>query len=291
MNPSLLPYHRAALQRSLEEFGLWTRKRLGQHFLYGRKINHRIAQVCRLSRATVVLEIGPGAGHLTAMLARSAGAVHAVEMDERLRPWHECFFAAMPHVHFHYGDFLRYDVAGFIERHAPHPVVIVGNIPYKITAKIVFRLLNTAPRFARMVLTVQKEVAERITSPPGKKSFSFFSVKCQFYTIPRVAFLIPPGEFFPPPRVESATVVFEPREEPPLAEAPAEQACFFRFADAAFRRRRKKLSNSLSGVWPPAPPREVIEAALVELGLPAAARAEQLGVEDFVRLYQRLRNG
>lgn len=285
--PCLLPFNRPALVRALGAFGLYTKKGLSQYFLCGQGVNHKIAKACNLSEDCAVIEIGPGAGHITATLSPLVHSVYAIEKDEALRPWHEHFFDHVANVKFHYGDFLDTDIQHLVSSRFPLPVVIVGNIPYQITSKIIFRVLDSEALVLRLVLIMQKEVADRIISPPGKKNYSFLSVKCQFYTTPRIAFSIAPGEFLPPPNVTSAAVVFEPRPSLPLAD-PAARARFFRFVDASFRQRRKKASNSIAACWDGSPPRAEIEAALEGIGLNPASRAEQLSVQDFLRLFERL---
>jgi 16S rRNA (adenine1518-N6/adenine1519-N6)-dimethyltransferase len=282
------PYHRGSLKRALDSAGLWTKKGLSQYYLFSRKMNGRVVKACRLTPDHCVLEIGPGAGHITNILGEKAGDVYCIEKDEALRPWHEYYFADRPNVNIRYGDILKFDLAQFAAEHTGRPLVIVGNIPYQITSKIIFLLLDSEIPFERTALIMQKEVADRIVSPPGCRAYSFLSAKCQFYTTAHISFDIPRSEFFPSPNVTSSLVIFKPRADMPFSGDFAARERFFRFVDSAFRQRRKKVSNSLSSAPPLNASRDAVESALVQIGLPHDARAERLSVENFLALYRLL---
>ena len=240
-------------------------QRLGQHFLVKGSILERIAAAACPDHVELVVEIGPGRGALTEKLLQRASRVIAIELDsylvEHLRGR---FDNRLEVIH---QDVLAADLARWPG--AP----IVGNLPYYITSPILEKVVRM--EFTRAVFLMQREVAERLTAEPGSRDYGFLTVQTAVYARARLLFGVKPSAFHPPPKVDSAVVLLEPR--PP---AVADPAAFVRFAGVCFRQKRKTLRNNLAGLYG----KEVADA-LPEAGL----RAEQLSLEQLVHLYKRLR--
>ena len=250
-------------------------KRLGQHFLVEPAALRRVVAAAGLSGVETVLEIGAGLGALTVLLAAHAKDVIAVEYDRRLfQPLQEAV-QAHPNVQLVSGDILEVDLPGLL---GGRPYRVVANIPYQITSLLLRRFLEREPTPDRLVLTIQQEVAERVTSGPGDMSLLALSV--QMYGVPSIVGRIPAGSFLPPPDVDSAILRVElhPRAIiPPDLVGP-----IFRLARAGFSQRRKKLRNALAAGLALEPAE--VETRLIVAGIDPSARAETLGLSDWQRL-------
>jgi 16S rRNA (adenine1518-N6/adenine1519-N6)-dimethyltransferase len=222
----------------LEQHDLLPRKSLGQNFLHDPNALEKIASMAELTPDTTVLEIGPGTGALTEVLAQHAKRVIAVELDERLRPILEQRLEAYPHVEVVYQDILETDVKTLV---GSGDFVVVANVPYYITSAILRHLLESDYRPRRLVLTMQLEVAERLIAKPG--DMSVLSVSAQFYAQTKIVMRLKPGIFWPRPEVDSAVVRMDTFDTPPV-DVPNE-ALFFRVVRAGFSQKRKQLKNSL----------------------------------------------
>jgi 16S rRNA (adenine1518-N6/adenine1519-N6)-dimethyltransferase len=283
------------LQLQLKLKDIWQRRSLGQHFLFNEKLLARIADAAGLDFDTLAVEIGPGAGTLTTMLAARAGAVLAVETDERLRPIHEDAFAPCRNrVRFQYDDALRIDLPALAKAESAarglSACVLTGNLPFQITSPLLFAQCGPQSPWRRIAVMVQSEVADRIASPPGRKAYGILSVKLAYWWRVVERFAVPAGSFEPRPNVDAAVVVFEPL--PADALPPAEVwPSLSSFVDAAFGQRRKMLVNSLAGRWGPNPGKEPTRAALARMGLDETVRAEQLDPAGLRRLHALLRPG
>ena len=257
------------------------RKRLGQHFLSDPRILSRIADALELTGTETVVEIGPGRGALTDVLAARAGRVVAVELDGALAALLRQRYAGNDRVRVVEADVLDVslgDVAG-----APE-YVLAGNVPYYITTPILFHALRP-PRPVRAVYLVQREVAERVVAPPGSKTYGALSVNVQAVARVEVMFRVPAGAFYPPPKVESAVIRVTPRPDPVVA--PDEEDGVRQMVQAAFALRRKQMRRvvrSIAGADV-----ERAEDALVASGIDPEARPETLAPDAFVRLYRELR--
>lgn len=254
------------------------RKRFGQHFLADPRILGRIANALAVDAGDTVLEVGPGRGALTEeLLARVGprGRVVAVEVDRDLSAALRLRYAARPELTLVQGDFLETDLTAYVRP----PFLLAGNIPYNITTPIVFKAL-TPPRAARMVLLVQREVAERIAAHPGTRAYGALSVNVQAVATVEVLFRVAAGAFSPPPRVESAVVRITAR--PDAVVVPAEETAYRDLVQTLFSFRRKQLVRALRealGVTP-----GVAKALVERAGLPPAARPEVLSPADFATL-------
>ena len=264
----------------LQARGLRPRKGLGQHFLIDESTLARVAEAAGFQPGEWALEIGAGPGTLTRHLALRADRVVAVEIDERFMPLLREILAPYPNVTVVHGDILQLDPGALVEG---HPYRIVGNIPYFITSAILRRVMEAVTRPRRVVLTVQHEVARRLTAGPG--AMSLLAVSVQVYGRPQIVARIPAGAFWPRPEVDSAVVAIDPYERPavPLEDPEA----FFAVVRAGFGQRRKQLHNALAhglGL-----PDAVVRAAMVAAGIDPHRRAETLALSEWAALCDVLR--
>jgi 16S rRNA (adenine1518-N6/adenine1519-N6)-dimethyltransferase len=245
-------------------------RRLGQHFLRSPSILGRIAAAAVPDVPCPVVEIGPGKGALTDHLLERAQHVYAVEVDSVLVHYLQQKFRDAKNLSILNADILKADLTQWGR------IAVAGNLPYYITSPIVEKVLGLGPLLQRGVFLVQKEVAERLTTGPGSRDYGFLTVQTALFADARILFTVPPGAFQPPPKVDSAVVLLEPRPQPLVADAEG----FLRFASVCFRQKRKTLRNNLAAEYP----REGLDS------LPEASkRAEQLSVPELASLYERLR--
>jgi len=246
------------------------KKHLGQNFLYDPIILNRIIQASGLSSDDTVVEIGPGPGRLTRLLADKAIKVIAIELDDKLFERLRAEFVGYRNVELVHADVLKFpfeDLGDFR---------VVANIPYYITTPIIFRLLDAKKDLKSMTLTIQKEVAERIVASPGGKDYGVLSIMVQYYARTELKFIIPKEAFSPVPKVDSAVVHFEILGKPMVSVK--DEALFFRLIRTAFSQRRKTLSNSLKSLGTD------IKDRLIRSGIDPARRPETLGLDEFARL-------
>lgn len=220
---------REVTNRILKAFHLRADKNLGQNFLVEESVVNRIAAAAELTPQDKVLEIGPGIGTLTQALARTGAQVTSVELDKRLLPVLAETVGCYENVRIVQGDILKTDIPALM---GDGPFKVAANLPYYITTPIIMNLLERKLPLERLVVMVQKEVAERMTAPPGGREYGAISVAMQYYTEPQTAFLVKAGSFLPPPKVDSAVLVCRRRMEPPV-DVPDEKT-FFRIVAAAF---------------------------------------------------------
>jgi 16S rRNA (adenine1518-N6/adenine1519-N6)-dimethyltransferase len=251
------------------------RKNLGQHFLNDTRILQRIVDGLELRGGETVVEIGPGRGNMTELLVPAAKKLVLIEYDRMLAARLRAKYADVPSVHVVEADVLTVnlgDVAG-------GPFVLIGNVPFYITTPILFHALEPR-RPDRAVYLVQREVADRIVAEPGSSDYGALSVNVQGFAHAKKLFRVAPGSFEPPPKVESAVVRIDPREDP-VVDASREKR-FRRFVQDAFGMRRKQMRRvvrSLLNV-----DAEAAEALLQSAGIDPTARPETLSPEQFARL-------
>jgi len=269
----------ARIRDQLSQLGLRPRKALGQHFLHDHGIVQRIVTTAQLMPGQLVVEIGPGLGMLTAALVERGAQVIAIELDADLAQYLTERFAGQPVTIVH-ADALTVDYAALT---GGQPYVVVANLPYNVATAILERLLTGQHPPERLVVMVQREVAERLAARPPQ--MSLLSVLAQTFTEPRIVFRIGPGAFVPPPKVESAVVTLDRRTEPLVP--PAEQSDFFRVVQAGFQQRRKQLINALAhGLGLPKP---AVYAALQAAAIAPTRRAETLTIAEWLTLSRTLR--
>ena len=263
-------------QHILNRFKLRADKKLGQNFLIDENVVRQIVEAAELSEADTVLEVGPGIGTLTQGLAESKAKVVAVELDTRLLPVLATTLEGYDNVRVVHGDILKVNI---MEEVGAPEFKVCANLPYYITTPIIFALLEKRLPMERLVAMVQKEVAERMAAQPGGKEYGALSVAIQYYTEPKIAFIVPPTSFIPAPAVDSAVIVCKRRSKPPVEVC--DEALFFRVVKAAFSLRRKMLSNSLKNMGIKS---EQVAKWLELAGVDGKRRAETLSLEDFAKL-------
>jgi len=264
----------------LRRYHLHAHKGLGQNFLQDPFALEAIVAAAEIQPTDKVLEIGPGLGSLTRYLAVSAKEVIAVELDEKLIPPLKTVLAPYQNVHMIQGDILKLAPNDLI---AENDYLVVANIPYYITSVVIRHLLESEPKPRRIVLTVQKEVAQRICARPGDMSLLALSV--QVYGAPRIAAQIPAEAFFPAPKVDSAVLVVDIYPTPLIKEALLGK--FFRLVKAGFSQKRKTLRNSLSSGL------HISSTHAAELlthaNIDPQRRAETLGIDEWQRLSELMK--
>lgn len=269
------------LSELLKRYSLHLRKGLGQHFLADTHILNKIVQAAELTPDSVVLEIGPGLGTLTRPLARAAARVVAVELDAAMVNALQDELADLSNLRVIHGDILKLDPAALVapaDANSATPYTVVANLPYYITGAVLHHLLEASRPPQRLVLTVQREVAQRIVAAPG--AMSLLAVSVQFYGRPRIVARIPAGAFVPPPKVDSAVLRIDAHPMPPV-DAP-DVAAFFRVARAGFSQKRKQLKNALSaGLGLPV---ERVLAAMHQAGILPERRAQSLSLAEWAAL-------
>ena len=292
---------REVTARILQAFHLKADKNLGQNFLVEESVVSRIAKAAELTPEDTVLEIGPGIGTLTQALAMTGASVVSVELDKRLIPVLQETVGAYKNVRIVQGDILKVnipeiiakmkadqktaDAAGEVaetesEMKQSDTFKVCANLPYYITTPIIMYLLEQKLPLERLVVMVQKEVAERMTAGPGGREYGAISVAMQYYTEPKIAFIVKAGSFLPAPKVDSAVLVCKRRSTPPV-EVPDEKT-FFKVVAAAFSVRRKMLNNSLKNMG--GLTGEQVKAWLDRAGIDGKRRAETLSLEEFAML-------
>ncbi|WP_297854879.1 16S rRNA (adenine(1518)-N(6)/adenine(1519)-N(6))-dimethyltransferase RsmA [Meiothermus sp.] len=255
----------------LERYGLKADKRFGQNFLVEKGYLEKIIATVGLQPGDTVYEVGPGLGTLTRGLAEAGAKVVSIEMDRRLEAVYAETLAGLP-VQIVWGDALAFDWAS-----VPPQSLFAGNLPYNIATPLLTLLLRSS-RFRRIVVLVQKEVALRMTAQPGTPEYGLLSLRVQYHAQARRVVDLPPGAFFPPPKVTSSVVCLTPNANP---DHPA----LFRLIEAAFAQRRKTLLNALKarGYNP-----EKVALALQALNLSPQVRGEALSLQQFEQLLGRI---
>lgn len=269
--------------------------KLGQHFLASDSAAQRIVEALgEVSQATV-LEIGPGRGAITGLLARKTRRLIAVELDRVLAAQLRMRFSGQPSVEIIEGDILKIELdtvfgpkPGSLRpglTFAPEPASVIGNLPYYITSDILLRLLEYHRYFSTIVIMVQKEVADRLAASPGSRDYGLLSATAQLYGRIEKLFTLPPGAFSPPPKVHSSVVRITIR--PRLDSLQVSEAGFIPFLKLCFGQKRKTLWNNLKTRYDEG----ALRAALAKTGVKPAVRAEALPLEKTAALFRALQDG
>ena len=269
--------------------------KLGQHFLSSQSAGLRIVEALGDLSAATVLEIGPGRGALTALLATRGRRIIAVELDRVLAAQLRMKFSTYPNVEIIEGDILKIELdtvfgpkPGTLRpglNFAPEPAHVVGNLPYYITSDILLRLLEYHRYFSTIVIMVQKEVADRLAATPGTREYGLLSATAQLYARVEKLFTLPPGAFAPPPKVHSSVIRLTIESRLESLQVP--QAGFISFLKLSFGQKRKTLWNNLKTQYP----QKALKEALALTGVKPTVRAEALPLAKSAALYRALHNG
>jgi 16S rRNA (adenine1518-N6/adenine1519-N6)-dimethyltransferase len=255
------------------------KKHLGQHFLTAPTFARKIADAVPARQSEKLLEIGPGQGALSIFLKERFPQFHLVEVDPA------AIEVLQPKLGDGYYTIHRNDILCFDFSEAGFPLHVVGNLPYSIGALIIKKVLLQGNSIASCTFMVQREVAERIVSAPHNKTYGFLSVFCSFFGKPKLLFHVPPGAFFPRPKVDSSVfqIIIEPDLERKLSCERWEP--FFAFVSKGFQQRRKTLVNALSDS---VGQKERLAAVLQSMEVNVNARPEDCGCDEWLELFKRL---
>lgn len=277
-------YSPKQIKEVLDKYGFTFSKSLGQNFLIDGNIVRKIAQGANITKDSYVLEIGPGMGTLTEELAINAKKVVAVELDRKLLPILDETLEGYDNVEVVYGDILKIDLKQLIdEKFDGGPIKVVANLPYYVTTPIIGKLLEEGLNIESLTVMVQKEVADRMMAKPGSKNYGSLSVFVNFYSNPQIVVKVPNTVFMPKPKVDSAVIKLELKDNLP----DIDRAQFFKVVKAAFSKRRKTIINALSTFGFDVD-KDTIRNALENSGIKAEERAENISVEDFIKLSTEL---
>ncbi|MCL2378140.1 MAG: 16S rRNA (adenine(1518)-N(6)/adenine(1519)-N(6))-dimethyltransferase RsmA [Defluviitaleaceae bacterium] len=269
---------RSGLRRIIEQYGIQTRKKLGQHFLVDTHVVEKIISAADLSAADCVLEIGPGPGGLTQALSAHAGHIVVVELDKQLIPVLESLFPG-PNITIIQGDILKINLPEILAPHAARPVKVVANLPYYITTPVIIYLLESGLPFKSITVMVQKEVARRMAASPGTKDYGSLTLAIKYHADVDLVANVPVNSFMPRPAVDSAVVQLHPRPQPPVT---ADKTQLFKIIHAAFNQRRKTLVNALAAGLEM--DKAIIVNTLAECGLKPDVRGETLDMAAFAQI-------
>ncbi len=274
------------IKEILNRHGFRFSKSLGQNFLTERWVCEDIVSRSDITTDDVVLEIGPGIGSLTSELAVAASKVVAVEIDESLLPVLSDTLSHFENIKIINSDIMKCDLEKLISEEFPDKKPkVCANLPYYITTPIISYLIESK-LFSSITTMIQKEVAERICATPASPEYGAFSVYVQYYAEPELLFTVSSDCFIPQPKVESAVIKLNIREKP--AVFPKSEEMFFKVVKAAFAQRRKQLANSLFSSFKSFIDKEQIFEILSMLGLKTTVRGEELSIEDFSKLSDKI---
>jgi 16S rRNA (adenine1518-N6/adenine1519-N6)-dimethyltransferase len=223
------------------------KKKLGQNFLIDKNINEKIIESASISEDDIVLEIGPGLGNLTQLLCESAKKVISIEIDKDFKKIHDDLLN-YDNLEIIYDDFMDIDLRKILNPYDKEKIKVVANLPYYITTPIIMKLLEEKYPVNKIVVMIQKEVAQRFASSPGGKDYGAITLTINYYTEAHYAFTVPPSVFIPQPKVSSAVVVFDVLDKPKYKVYSEE--ILFKVIKGAFAKRRKTFVNSLSSTFP-----------------------------------------
>ena len=274
----------AYIRALLERHGFSFSKKLGQNFLIAPTVCPRMAEACGATTDSGVLEIGPGIGVLTRELAKRAGKVAAVELDDRLLPVLDETLADCGNVTVIHGDVLKLDLHRLLaEQFGGMRVSVCANLPYYITSPIVMALLESRLPVDSITVMVQREAAQRLCAAPGTRACGAVTLAVAYYAETERLFEVSRGSFLPAPNVDSSVIRLKVRPRPPVEAA--DEALLFRVIRGAFGQRRKTLLNAVSAAGFA---KDAVAAAMDAASVPPTARAEQLTLAQFAAVANAL---
>lgn len=270
-------YSPKVMKDILDQYGFKFSKRLGQNFLIDGNIINKIVDAADIDQNSGVIEIGPGFGTLTQCLCKRAKKVVAIEIDQSLRAVHD---ATVPYdnIRLIYDDFMKIDVDKIIEEEFHGmDVKLVANLPYYITTPIIMKILEDKYKISKIVVMVQKEVAQRLNAKPNTKEYGAISLAVQYRADTKIAMIVPSSVFMPRPKVDSAVIALDILKNPRINVK--DEKMLFSVIRASFGQRRKTLLNSLSSNL--SCPKEMIKEVLENVNIDPGIRGETLTLEEF----------
>jgi len=278
-------YSPRVMKDILDRYGFKFSKSLGQNFLIDGNIINKIADTAELDENSGVLEIGPGFGTLTQVLCGRAKKVVAVEVDKSLERVHKETLN-YDNLKIIYNDFMKVDVNKLIEEEfSGLDVKIVANLPYYITTPIIMKILEERYKISKIVVMVQKEVAQRLNSAPGSKEYGAITLAVQYRADTNIAMIVPNSVFMPRPKVDSAVIEFNILKEPRIKVE--DEVLLFNVIKASFGQRRKTLLNGLCNNLKL--PKDTVKEALANAGMSPGIRGETLNLDEFGRIADELK--
>lgn len=278
-------YSPRVMKDILSRYGFKFSKGLGQNFLIDGNIINKIAETAELDENSGVLEIGPGLGTLTQALCVRAKKVVAVEVDKSLKEVHKETLN-YDNLKIIYDDFMKMDVDNLIEEEFTGlDVKIAANLPYYITTPIIMKILEKRYKISKMVVMVQKEVAQRLNSSPGSKEYGAVTLAVRYRADTNIAMIVPNTVFMPRPKVDSAVIEFNILKEPRIKVQ--DEDLLFNVIRASFGQRRKTLLNGLSNNLKIS--KDVVKEALSNAGIAPGVRGETLSLDEFGKISDELK--
>ena len=273
----------------IKKFGLRIQGKLGQHLLIDPNVARKITGAIEPEKGEWILEIGPGLGALTESLLEAGSRVLAVEKDPRFvdalkQEWGLKYAGQLELIQ---ADFLDLDLPAELKKRSKTPWKVISNLPYYVTAPLLFTIFEAGSLFSQAVFMMQREVAERITAKPGTREYGRLSVSVSYFSHPRHVMDVSPGCFTPQPEVKSSVMAFTFKSKKERL-SPALEKEFLAFVKRGFSQRRKTLLGLLIGQRP-AWTRPALEAAFTQCALARDIRAERLALDDFLKLFAALR--
>jgi 16S rRNA (adenine1518-N6/adenine1519-N6)-dimethyltransferase len=269
------------IKKILKENGLAVNKAMGQNFLVSQSKRNRIIELCDIKGHEKVLEIGPGLGSLTELIQPLCEKLVVVEKDKGLSALLKDFFKGRNNIEIVNTDILKYLIPVFKGKFK-----IIGNLPYYITSPVIFHLIAQKDRISSIFITVQKEVAQRITARPGGKDYGVLSLSVSYHCMADMLCEIGKSAFFPQPAVDSSFIRLMIREKPPVKVK--DEKYLFSVIKAGFNQRRKTLLNALSNSKTLCLDKNVLTDIFNRLGLDIRVRAEELSLDEFALLSDSL---
>lgn len=271
------------VRQAMQRYQFHPRKKWGQNFLVDHNITNKIVEACAPSSSQYVVEIGPGLGAMTGLLAQNSRGVLAIEIDRGFEPVLSELPLEYANIRLLFADILEIDIENelvqvFALKKVPS-FMVCANIPYNITSPILFKLLEQCPNMSAATLMIQKEVAERIVAAPGSKTYGLLSITAGYYAEIENVMTVSRHCFFPEPEVDSSVIRIIPRQKKPDVY---DEKLFKAFLRTAFQKRRKTILNICTGFF--TRDKAGAEDRLKQIGINPNARPENLSLEDFVLL-------
>ncbi len=266
----------------IDKYGFTFQKRFGQNFLIDTNIIEKIIEGAGITKEDTILEIGPGIGSLTQLMAEASKKVIAVEIDKKLIPVLEDTLSDYDNIRLINEDILKLDLHQLVKEEGITSLKVVANLPYYITTPIIMNLLEQDLPVESITVMIQKEVAERMDAEPGIKSYGSLSIAVQYYSDTEMVAMVPPGCFIPKPKVGSAVIKLTKKQNPTIKTK--DEKLMFRLIRGAFAQRRKTFINSLTNSQSMDYTKDEILMTLEKMNLDPRIRGEKLSIEDFANM-------